>query len=50
MTDYIVVLANTRQSLVDQVNARLKEGYVLQGGVCTAAEGQNGFFVQAMVK
>ena len=50
MKDYIVVLANTRQQLVNQVNERLKEGYVLVGGVSVWMGTDGVGLAQAMVK
>ena len=50
MKDYIVVLANSRQELVDQVNARMKEGYTLVGGVSMVLDGLSIRLAQAMAK
>ena len=50
MKDYIVVLADSRQGLVDQVNERLKEGYVLVGGVAVDSDMKVAVLFQAMAK
>lgn len=48
MIKYTVAYGNTISELCEEVNKLLVKGYLLQGGVCVAAEGRKGYH-QAMI-
>lgn len=49
---YIVVMADVtdKASLIDKVNIKLQEGWVLQGGVSIAANEHTLVLAQALIK
>lgn len=50
MTDYIVVFATKYRDMADQVNARLREDYILQGGIAVVRMQDTNHYHQAMAK
>jgi len=48
-TQYMVAGASTNAKLVEQVQSRINEGWILQGGVSVALGGQP-YFAQALIK